>query len=115
MGHTLPLVQHWCILLDTCHAAANPRSFSALQDIAGLTTLLDGGISHRVISCHAIRFLVFSWSCAGSNLSQVVAVIPVIGKSDSMTVGEMVEFKTKIVQEARNASGLEFFQFSGGW
>lgn len=41
-------------------------------------------------------------------------MIPVIGKSDSMTVEEMTEFKKAIVELAVDASGLEFFTFSGG-
>ena len=45
---------------------------------------------------------------------QVVAVIPVIGKSDSMTVAEMKDFKRVIVDLAAEASDLEFFNFSGG-
>lgn len=57
--------------------------------------------------------MVLRWVVPFLLSPQVVAVIPVIGKSDSMTVEEMVEFKTKIVQEAGNASALEFFQFSG--
>lgn len=45
---------------------------------------------------------------------QVVAVIPVIGKSDSMTVDEMKDFKTVIMELAAGASDLDFFEFSGG-
>ncbi|CAN0283462.1 unnamed protein product [Ectocarpus fasciculatus] len=45
-------------------------------------------------------------------LSKVVAVIPVVGKSDSMTVDEMIEFKEDIAYFAAQANGLEFFNFS---
>ncbi|CBJ31643.1 Sept3, septin GTPase [Ectocarpus siliculosus] len=45
-------------------------------------------------------------------LSKAVAVIPVIGKSDSMTVDEMKEFKTAIVDLAAQDDQLKFFQFS---
>eukprot|EP00903_Cladosiphon_okamuranus_P018904 g17387.t1 len=45
-------------------------------------------------------------------LSKVVAVIPVIGKSDSMTVDEMKDFKKDIMELAEEASDLEFFTFS---
>ncbi|CAN0296233.1 unnamed protein product, partial [Ectocarpus sp. 6 AP-2014] len=45
-------------------------------------------------------------------LSKVVAVIPVIGKSDSMTVDEMFDFKKAIADSAAQANGLEFFTFS---
>ncbi|CAB1098287.1 unnamed protein product [Ectocarpus sp. CCAP 1310/34] len=45
-------------------------------------------------------------------LSKVVAVIPVIGKSDSMTVDEMIDFKKAIADSAAQANGLEFFNFS---
>ncbi|CAM9680151.1 unnamed protein product [Ectocarpus sp. 4 AP-2014] len=45
-------------------------------------------------------------------LSKVVAVIPVIGKSDSMTVDEMLDFKKSIADSAAQANGLEFFNFS---
>ncbi|CAM9677444.1 unnamed protein product [Ectocarpus sp. 8 AP-2014] len=48
-------------------------------------------------------------------LSKAVAVIPVIGKSDSMTVDEMKDFKTSIVDLAAQDKELEFFQFSGGF
>ena len=41
-------------------------------------------------------------------------MIPVIGKSDSMTVEEMKEFKREIVDLAAEASDVEFFKFSGG-
>lgn len=42
--------------------------------------------------------------------SQVVAVIPVIGKSDSMAGDEMINLKTDILRQAAN----KFFNFSGG-
>lgn len=45
---------------------------------------------------------------------QVVAVIPVIGKSDSMTLEEMKDFKRVIMDLAAEASDLNFFNFSGG-
>ncbi|CAM9709550.1 unnamed protein product, partial [Ectocarpus fasciculatus] len=45
-------------------------------------------------------------------LSKAVAVIPVIGKSDSMTVDEMKDFKTAIVDLAAQDDQLKFFQFS---
>ncbi|CAN0296344.1 unnamed protein product [Ectocarpus sp. 6 AP-2014] len=45
-------------------------------------------------------------------LSKAVAIIPVIGKSDSMTVDEMKDFKTGIVDLAAQDNELEFFQFS---
>ncbi|CBN74010.1 Sept2, septin GTPase [Ectocarpus siliculosus] len=46
-------------------------------------------------------------------LSKVVAMIPpVIGKSDSMTVDEMFDFKKAIADSAAKANGLEFFTFS---
>ncbi|CAN0174825.1 unnamed protein product [Ectocarpus fasciculatus] len=45
-------------------------------------------------------------------LSKVVAVIPVMGKSDSMTVDEMIEFKKDIADSAAQANELEFFNFS---
>ncbi|CAM9321055.1 unnamed protein product, partial [Ectocarpus fasciculatus] len=45
-------------------------------------------------------------------LSKAVAVIPVIGKSDSMTVDEMKDFKTAIVDLAAQDDQLNFFQFS---
>lgn len=44
---------------------------------------------------------------------QVVAVVPVIGKSDSMTLDEMKSFKKDIVDLASQGDRLEFFQFSG--
>lgn len=52
---------------------------------------------------------------APTPLLQVVAVIPVIGKSDCMTVDEVKDFKTTIVDSAVQDNGFEFFQFSGGW
>ncbi|CAM9808835.1 unnamed protein product, partial [Scytosiphon promiscuus] len=45
-------------------------------------------------------------------LSKVVAVIPVIGKSDSMTLDEMKSFKKEIIDLAAKAATLDFFQFS---
>ncbi|CAM9710093.1 unnamed protein product [Ectocarpus sp. 12 AP-2014] len=45
-------------------------------------------------------------------LCKVVGVIPVIGKSDCMTVKEMKEFKTVIVDLAAQDDEIEFFQFS---
>ncbi|CAM9506330.1 unnamed protein product, partial [Ectocarpus fasciculatus] len=45
-------------------------------------------------------------------LSKAVAVIPVIGKSDSMTTAEMTVFKKEIADSAAQANGLEFFNFS---
>ncbi|CBJ31642.1 Sept4ps, septin GTPase, pseudogene [Ectocarpus siliculosus] len=44
--------------------------------------------------------------------SKVVAVIPVVGKSDSMTVDEMINFKEDIAYFAAQANGLGFFNFS---
>ncbi|CAM9808904.1 unnamed protein product [Scytosiphon promiscuus] len=46
-------------------------------------------------------------------LSKVVAVIPVIGKSDSMTLDEMTDFKREIVALTSETHELDFFQFSG--
>ncbi|CAN0168434.1 unnamed protein product, partial [Ectocarpus sp. 12 AP-2014] len=45
-------------------------------------------------------------------LSKAVAVIPVIGKSDSMTADEMQDFKAAIVDLAAQDNELTFFQFS---
>lgn len=74
--------------------------------------LNDGGILWRLQPLPAI------YSTLVARLAykpvQVVPVIPVIGKSDSMTVDEMHDFKREIVDLAAEASKLEFFTFSGG-
>ena len=97
------------------------RDMACLDPVRGQPVLRDiwwerPGLAPRsvfVTEREAVRWFSSSPPFAHSR-AQVVAVIPVVGKSDSMTVDEMIEFKEDIAYFAAQANGLEFFNFSGG-